>query len=197
MATNQDFSGKYLKTNFVTSFLLDNFFGSIAKITAGLPEVRTVLEVGCGPGFSTVKLQEMLPKATFEASDIEASLVQEAQKRNPDIKITQESIYSLPRQNKAFDLVFCLEVLEHLEKPELALVELHRVSSRYVLLSVPCEPIWRILNMVRLKYLKNLGNTPGHLNHWTKPQFASLVSAQFKVKRITTSLPWIIILAEK
>jgi hypothetical protein len=30
---------------------------------------------------------------------------------------------------------------------------------------VPREPIWRIGNMARGRYLGDLGNTPGHIQH--------------------------------
>ena len=90
-----------------------------------------------------------------------------------------------------------LEVLEHLEDPDSALKELSRVSSKYCLVSVPQEPLWRILNICRLKYLSNFGNTPGHLNHWSKNQFVEFVGKYFKVKKIKLSLPWIIVLAKK
>ncbi len=197
MANNQNFSEKYLKTNFLSNFLLANFFGSIQKIITGLSGIQKVLEVGCGSGFSTFQLAEFFLNKHFEASDIDENLVKEAQQKNPSVKISQESVYDLQRENNSFDLIFCLEVLEHLEKPEIALSELSRVSAKYVLISVPNEPFWRILNMARFKYLKNFGNTPGHLNHWSKKEFASLVSKYFKIKKIATPLPWTIILVER
>ena len=49
-------------------------------------------------------------------------------------------------------------------------------SSRWLLVSVPREPLWRGLNLARGSYLRELGNTPGHLNHWSKRRFASLLA---------------------
>ena len=71
----------------------------------------------------------------------------------------------------AFEAVVCTEVLEHLEEPEKALRELLRVTRRWVILSVPREPLWRVLNMVRGAYLRHFGNTPGHIGGFVERNF--------------------------
>jgi len=152
MENKEDFSGRYLKGGFAIQILVKNFFNCIKNLLYDL-EIKNVLEVGCGPGFSTQYLSKILKGKDFQASDIRLDLVKEAQERNPDIKIQQESIYELKREPNSFDLVIA----------ELALRELHRVTSKYCLISVPNEPLWRILNICRLKYLKEFGNTPGHI----------------------------------
>ena len=192
----ENFSDKYLKSNFIIKKLIENFYESIKDIFFEI-EVDKILEVGCGSGFSTQYLREFLKDKNFEASEYGADLVKEAQKRNPGVKIQQESIYELKRDSNSFDLIVALEVLEHLQDPESALRELHRVTSKYCLISVPQEPLWRILNICRFEYLKDLGNSPGHLQHWSKKQFSKFVSNYFKVEKMKTSLPWLIILGKK
>jgi len=194
--SKEDFAEKYLTSNFLIRFLLRRFFNQIQKILSEI-NFKKVLEVGCGPGFSTQYLKEFLKDKDFEASEFREDLVKEAQKNNPEVKICQESIYELKRESNSFDLIIAFEVLEHLEKPEIALKELQRVTSKYCLLSVPNEPLWRILNICRLKYLKNFGNTPGHLQHWSKKEFQKLVNKYFEIVKIKIPLPWQIILAKK
>ncbi len=65
--------------------------------------------------------------------------------------------------------VICSEVLE----PRRSGTSIENIKelcneNGFILLSVPKEPIWRICNMARGKYWKDLGNTPGHIQHWTK-----------------------------
>ncbi|MCK5044588.1 class I SAM-dependent methyltransferase [Candidatus Parcubacteria bacterium] len=196
MENQENFSDKYLKYNFVVRKLMDNFFQSISRIIFDL-EIKSALEVGCGPGFSTQRLTKILKHKDFQASELRMDLVKEAQEINPGIKIECESIYELKKADNSFDLIIVLEVLEHLENPERALKELKRVTSRYCLLSVPNEPFWRFLNICRLAYLKDFGNTPGHIQHWSRNSFLKFLSKEFKVKKVSAPLPWTLVLVEK
>jgi len=195
--TPEEFTGKYEKfsKNPVARWLVDNFYRSIAKMVP--TEVETVLEVGCGAGYSAERLIPLFPAATFRASDIEPELVAMTRIRNPGIEVRVDSIYELDEEDDSVDLIIALETLEHLEEPERALRELHRVTKRHALLSVPREPLWRGLNMARGAYFKDLGNTPGHLNHWSTGSFTKFVKMHFEMRARRTPLPWTIILAEK
>ncbi len=191
-----EFSRKYTETNFITRKLIENFYLAIKNI-APKDDVKKVLEVGCGHGFSTKYIREIFRGATVEASDYQDYLIEDAKINNPDINISKESIYELNRLKDSFNLVLSLEVMEHLEDPERALEEIERVTNNYCILSVPNEPLWRFLNVLRGKYLKNFGNTEGHINHWSKKSFIKFVEKHFDVVDVKTPLPWIVILAKK
>ena len=89
------------------------------------------------------------------------------------------------------------EVLEHVERPGQALREIARVSKHYSLISVPREPIWRLLNIIRMSYLKSLGNTPGHIQHWTTREFKNLLEEQFNIVAFRSPFPWNMALCQK
>jgi ubiquinone/menaquinone biosynthesis C-methylase UbiE len=93
-----------------------------------------------------------------------------------------------------FELVAATEVLEHVTDPERALAEMARVAGRHLLVSVPHEPLWRALNMARGAYLRELGNTPGHLNHWTRRSFVRLLGQYGEVIEIRAPFPWTMLL---
>jgi ubiquinone/menaquinone biosynthesis C-methylase UbiE len=101
----------------------------------------------------------------------------------------------LPFADESIDLVVGLEVLEHIPDPAPALREIARVCAAAVVFSVPREPIWRIGNMARGRYLRDLGNTPGHVNHWSARAFEQFVGAQFDVRASARPLPWTMIRA--
>ena len=90
-----------------------------------------------------------------------------------------------------------MEVLEHLRDPDAGLRELARVSSKHLLLSVPHEPFFRGSNLLTGRYLKDLGNTPGHLNHWTAAGFQRFVSQVGTVRKVASPYPWTIVWATK
>ncbi len=194
--TKWDFRSKYTSSGRIGRRLIDRYFACVGEMISGL-DVRTALEVGCGEGFSTQRLRRLLPSSVaFEASDVEERLVRAAAATNPGVPIRRESIHALDRPSRSADLVFVLEVLEHLEEPDRALAEVCRVSGRWVLASVPREPWWRICNLLRLRHVRHLGNTPGHVQHWGSLAFPRCVRRFADVRAVRRPLPWTMVLAE-
>ena len=198
----EDFRGKY-ESGRIGQALLDRYFHSVRQLVEAinLGEESRAIELGCGQGFSTMRLQTILDERVhLEASEYLHDQVLVARENNPSIKVIQESIYELARESEDFDLVFLLEVLEHLDRPGLALQEVRRVlkPGGFLIAGVPREPLWRVLNMARGKYLSRLGNTPGHLNHWSKRTFRQYIDLDLgEVIATQSPLPWTLILARK
>ena len=155
-----------------------------------------MLEVGCGAGYSTQRLRPEFPHAEWLGLDIEMPLLVAAATRNPGVPFVQGSIHALPYPDQSADVVMAQEVLEHLDDPQSALLELRRVARKAVIISTPREPIWRGLNMMRLKYLGSLGNTPGHIQHWSSRQLRRLAAQHFLIQDCKQPLPWTILLLE-
>jgi len=70
------------------------------------------------------------------------------------------------------------------------------VASRRVLISTPWDPVWRALNMARGRYLAALGNTPGHIQHFTRRSLERLARTRLRVLERRTPLPWTVLLGE-
>lgn len=194
--TKEDFKKKYTKSNVLEKIIIKKFYRSLRGITADL-KPQNIFEIGSGHGYSTQYIKKYFPDAMIEGSDVDPLLLADAKKLNQGVLFSEQSIYSIQKSNNAFDLTICLEVLEHLEKPEEALAEIHRVSNKYCILSVPNEPLWRILNILRGSYWSTLGNTPGHINHWTPKKFTKLLSHYFDIIESRQPVPWTIVLARK
>jgi ubiquinone/menaquinone biosynthesis C-methylase UbiE len=186
------FTDKYTKKGVISEFLVSIFFKTIKD---NIPvDVKNIIEVGCGAGYSTQKLRSFLNhNIDFSACDISPELITLARKMNPDVSCKVGSIYKLPYPDHSFDLVICLEVLEHLEEPEHALLELVRISNKYLIISTPNEPLWRTLNLLRGKYCRQFGNTPGHINHWSVFNLRKLASKYFDIIICRNPIPWTII----
>ena len=188
---------EYNSTNFISKALINNYYEKIKRIVGEFSDNMRILEAGCGAAESSDRIQSLLKGQHFEISDYDPRYVSKVKEHKKHHFITQESVYELKRPDNSFDVVFLLEVMEHLDNYELALKELFRVSRKYVILSVPNEPLWRMLNLARFRYVRHWGNTPGHLNHWGASQFSRLVSKYGIVRKIYLPIPWIILLAEK
>lgn len=154
---------KYHTKNPIARALMKGFYDSLNN-SLDKVKFQRVLDAGCGEGEITNLISTKFNDLKeLKGLELEEETVAEANKRFPYLDIYQGSIYELPFSNDTFDLVVTCEVLEHLDNPLKGLEEIIRVSSKYILVSVPREPIWRICNVLRGKYIKDLGNTPGHI----------------------------------
>jgi 2-polyprenyl-3-methyl-5-hydroxy-6-metoxy-1,4-benzoquinol methylase len=179
---------RWLTERFVAR--LDGMLGDIA--VAEQPATRP-LEVGAGEGVISQKLHERFGSAI--GLDLPDAGLREEWRRRPGPAYLHADAQRLPFRDGQFDLVVCVEVLEHLADPVAGLRELARVTTRHLLLSVPREPLFRGSNLVAGRYVKDLGNTPGHLNHWGTRSFQRFVSQAADVRAVATPYPWTIIWA--
>jgi len=184
---------KYASRNPVERRLMDGFF---AALDASLPRTSPgrILEVGVGEGEVTSRLAARWPDASICGVDLPDDALA-ASWAGQDFAPVFGDIGHLPFGVDTFDLVLAIEVLEHVPYPDVALAELARVARRDVVLSVPREPIWCAANLARGKYVRDLGNTPGHVNHWSKGAFNELVARHFHVRAVRSPFPWTMIAA--
>jgi len=184
---------KYNSKNPIARLLMRGFLNGITELYNFI-KPASVLEVGCGEGeLANYLLQHSSKRPQrFEASDLSLDVVSAGS--DPLIKFRESSIYELLYSKNSFDLVVCSEVLEHLEYPQRGLAEIARVAKKGVLLSTPWEPVWQLLNLARGKYVMNFGNTPGHIQHFSRQGLIELAQTHLEIVNKRTPLPWTIIL---
>lgn len=184
---------KYASTNPIERRMMDGFFAALDACLDGL-DPKVVVEVGAGEGHVTGRLTARFPTADVIGLDLpDDSLTEHWQAAGVPMFFGDAT--RLPFADGTVDLVVCLEVLEHVPGPERALAELARVCGGTTVMSVPREPIWRAGNMARGRYLGDLGNTPGHVNHWSARSFERFVGGRFSVERTERPLPWTMVRA--
>jgi trans-aconitate methyltransferase len=189
---------KYLSRNPISRWLIQRFFCTVVSMVSSINgPVNKILDVGCGEGILSRHLNHLWPNASITGLDIDPELLMVAKKLVPRMTCVAGNVYAMAWDDKTYDMVCCTEVLEHLESPEQALSEINRVGRAAYLFSVPDEPWWRMANMARGSYLKDLGNSPGHLNHWSVSSFTRLLSGVFEVVAVKRPFPWIIVLCKK
>jgi SAM-dependent methyltransferase len=185
---------KYASTNPIEQRMMRGFFGAFDTMLAAVGSPARILEIGVGEGIVTQRVVERFPDASVLGLDLpDDELAGNWAERG--LSCVFGDATTLPFPNDSFDLVLAIEVFEHLPDPDGALHELARVCSGHLIASVPFEPIWRAGNMARGRYLRQLGNTPGHVNHWTNRGFAKLVATQFDVAATANPMPWTMVRA--
>jgi len=118
---------------------------------------KTVLEVGVGNKIVFDRLQR--EGVEIQTLDIDKEL-------NPDFA---GSVENMPLEDNSFDVILCAEVLEHLpfKNFEKALLELKRVSKKYLVLSLPHfgPPLKISFKIPFIKEIKIAFKIPYHPKH--------------------------------
>jgi len=186
---------KYGSTNPVVLRLMRGFEASLDELFA-LAQPRSLLDVGCGEGVLTHRWAQRLRDARVVGIDLEDPQLRREweQRRAPNLEYQAANAENLPYADDEFDLATAIEVLEHVPDPERTVAEMARCAQRHLLVSVPREPVWRMLNVARGAYLGQLGNTPGHLNHWSRRAIVSLLSRHGAVTEVRSPFPWTMLL---
>jgi 2-polyprenyl-3-methyl-5-hydroxy-6-metoxy-1,4-benzoquinol methylase len=158
---------------------------------------QSLLDVGCGEGVLVHEWATRLGEGTRVVGiDLEEDSIQQgwAKRQAPNLEYRIMRAENLPFADDEFELASAIEVLEHVPDPEHTLAEMARCAQRHMLVSVPREPLWRMLNMARGAYWSDLGNTPGHLNHWSKRSFTALLARHGRVTEVRSPFPWTMLL---
>jgi 2-polyprenyl-3-methyl-5-hydroxy-6-metoxy-1,4-benzoquinol methylase len=187
---------KYGSTNPIVRRLMARFDRNLSDLfTRAAP--ASILDVGCGEGVLTERWARALGDKPVQGVDLDDPwLASEwAARARPNLLFRALDVdRGLPFGDGEFDTVAAIEVLEHVPRPGYVIAEMARVAGSHLLVSVPQEPLWRALNIARGAYVTQLGNTPGHLNHWSRRAFVQLLRRHGHVIEARSSLPWTIAL---
>jgi 2-polyprenyl-3-methyl-5-hydroxy-6-metoxy-1,4-benzoquinol methylase len=187
---------KYGSTNPVVRRLMAGFEGTLEELFTRA-DPQSLLDVGCGEGVLTHQWAQRLgDQRRVVGIDLDdpALHAEWAKRTAPNLEYRVMKAENLPFADDEFDAAAAIEVLEHVPDAEHTVAEMARVAKRWLLVSVPREPLWRALNMARGAYWKDLGNTPGHLNHWSKRAFVALLSRHGEVVEARSPFPWTMLL---
>jgi 2-polyprenyl-3-methyl-5-hydroxy-6-metoxy-1,4-benzoquinol methylase len=186
---------KYGSANPVVRRLMSGFEGTLERLFTRA-DPQSILDVGCGEGVLTERWAARLgdkPVLGVDLPDLKLE-AEWAARRRENLEFRTFSGGDLPFADGSFDLAAAIEVLEHVPDPERTLAEMARVAARHLLISVPREPLWRALNVARGAYLADLGNTPGHVNHWSKRGFVEAAGRYGEVIEARSPFPWTMLL---
>ena len=181
---------KYGSSNPLVRRLMSGFEHTMFDML-DVAQPRSIVDIGCGEGVLTEQWARRTPGKVVGIDLDDPKLRSEWDRRSrPNLEFRTGLGHELDYVDREFDMATAMEVLEHVPDPEAVLAEMRRVAARWVLVSVPREPLWRALNMGRGAYLRQLGNTPGHLNHWSKQGFARLLRRYGEIVELRSPFPW-------
>ncbi len=182
--------------SFLQRFLIDNFYHVLLREIKKM-DPESILDAGCGEGITLNKLKEAEIGKKLSGFDSLDRAIAIGKKIYPELDLKIGNIYKIDAPSNSYDVVICSEVLEHLDSPEEAMEELVRVSKKYIILSVPNEPLFMMGNLLRGKNIVRFGNDIEHINHWSNKSFVKFVSKYATVQTNITPLPWSLLVAKK
>lgn len=189
-----NFENKYEARNPLARLMVNGFLSAFDELVL-LADPASVLEAGCGEGELIRRLSNTGARS-IKGVDISSDVFAGARAELDPSRFSfeEKSVYDLTPDQDGADLVVCCEVLEHVDDPKRALNALRDLKARRYLFSVPREPLWRAMNLARLKYVTDFGNTPGHLNHWSQNGFRRLLAEDFDILELRAPTPWTMML---
>ena len=106
-----------------------------SEILRNLPQdqIQTIADIGCGEGSNLLFLKSQFPHARLFGFDISKTAIESA-KRNVNAEFRLLDIQKEIPQQK-FDLVFCSDVVEHLEDDQTALKNIKSITNKYALIA--------------------------------------------------------------
>jgi 2-polyprenyl-3-methyl-5-hydroxy-6-metoxy-1,4-benzoquinol methylase len=195
-APRQDLDGpagnvydKYGSRNPVVRRLMAGFDTGMFELLAHIPTPKQVLEVGCGEGHVTAKLAKFYPGARIVGTDRSPEIIARARDLHHGLEFRVMPIADAGTSGP-WDLVVACEVFEHLADPVGALDAVCRAAHGHVLVTVPREPLWRVMNVARGRYWGALGNTPGHVQHWSRGALLRFLRTRLAIVDTRSPVPW-------
>jgi arsenite methyltransferase len=89
-----------------------------------------ILDIGCGPGFYVAELLDQVgPQGSVVGVDASTQMLAVAARRcegHRNVAFHEGDATSLPVADQSFDCALCVQVLEYVSKPAVALAEMHR-----------------------------------------------------------------------
>lgn len=165
---------------------------------------EAIFDAGCGEGFVLEYLSQQFEFPTIIGADISPEAVEEAKSRVSNAKFMVANLASQDFSKdianlgqSEFDIVLCLEVLEHIPDYSQALENLNKIPARNFIISVPNEPFFRLSNLIALKNVKRLGNDIEHVNNWSTSRFKKILQNYFTIVSCMYPFPWQMYLCQK
>lgn len=138
---------------------------------------KSILDIGCGEG--EIEKRSRKRYGNIYIKGIDPGDVRTY--KDFDFVVGNALTY---KDDNQYDVVIMLEVLEHIKDYKKVLVNIKKIKAKNIIISVPNEPWFRLCNLLRFTYIKRLGNTPGHVNNFTKRNFKKILKENFSARKI-------------
>ena len=150
---------------------------------------RRIVDIACGEGITLEKLHRAFPEREVLGIDILTENIDIC--RRHGCQVEQGDVYDLPLLSRSVDLVLFMEVIEHLEHPETAIKEIHRVlvpGGRLVIV-FPNDRFFKIARILTFRF-REAAYDPGHVRQWTPNDMQGFLNRQGFTSAFSRNTPF-------
>lgn len=145
---------------------------------------KTIVDIGCGEGILIEKMLGRFNNKVVIGIDPSSENIKICKSHN--LNVYDGSVYKLPLDDSSVDCVLFIEVIEHLEHPEIAIREISRIlkSDGKLIMLFPYDSVFKLARLLTLKFKEAIYNA-GHVKQWTSGEAKNLLeSAGLRVSHI-------------
>jgi len=167
-----------------------SFYIKMFNSLSSKPQDKKILDVGCGSGGLIKTLKGRFPNYNYWGCDISKSCIKNARLNSGGVSFDVADDKKLPYRDKMFDVVIMNSVLDHSERPDLAVKEIYRVlkSGGVFLSTTPVEADLAVIHgyLSRFKsFRRHRYEYLGHIHAFSVKSLIELIEARgFRVQDI-------------
>jgi len=143
-------------------------------------KAHTLLDVGTGYGYGVHFFDEAFDSDLSVGIDASGRALKHANKRYKGKRrcFIKCSATHLPFKNKSFDLITCLEVIEHIPSPSMVLKEIHQTLKNEGSLVISTPNKYTIGSLLRQKDKEQPPKNPFHMREYSISEFRNLLKKE-------------------
>lgn len=148
-----------------------------------------ILDLGCGNGQNIERLLKFFPgkKLKMFGCDPAAKTIAGMRKRFKQVEFKTCAAEKLEYPDNYFDVVYSIDVIEHVKKPELMIAEIKRVLKRSgsLFIQTPNYPIKRLYDYIYNYYDRNIfKDDKTHISKLNYFKYKNILEKEFDRVRI-------------
>ncbi len=153
------------------------------------PDDRRIVDIGCGEGITLEYLKGRFPERRVEGIDAEAENIDICLRHG--LTAQHGTVYALPFRDAELDCCYLTDVIEHLDRPEAAVSEVHRVlrPGGRLIIVFPRDVMFTVARLMTGKF-SGAFYFPGHVRQWTPREMSALLNREGFSLRMQQNLPF-------
>lgn len=115
----------------------------VLRLLGRISSFSSLLDIGCGTGLLLQEIHRVYPQAKLAGAEFSQRALEIAAQRVPQLEFLSLDLEKSPAP-KTYDVVTCIDVLEHIPDDLAALKNLYLSTKQYLVISVPLGPLFPV-----------------------------------------------------